>query len=72
MEQAVLGEAVLKKSRLQCLSTILPSVDALRSTKGACQLFPSTRAAIGSFSSVKPHLKLSEVNSSLSNEVENW
>lgn len=65
MEQAVLGAV--------CLSPFLPSMDALRSTKkGSCQLLPSRRAVIRSFSSVRPHLKLSEVNSCLSNVVENW
>lgn len=72
MEQAVPGAEVLMKSYFQCLSSFLPSVDALRSTKErACQAFPSTRAIIGSFSSVRPHHKLSEVNISLSNVVEN-
>lgn len=70
MIQAALGAAVLMKSHLQCLFSFLPSMDAPKSTKEeVCKPFPSTRAVIGSFSCVRPYLKLLEVNSSLSNLV---
>lgn len=51
------GRSSTNDSHLHCLSSFLPSMDDLRSTKqGTCQFFPSMMAVKGLFSSVRPHL----------------